>query len=156
MDYTDLNELTRNWFEANARHAWQKKRHVTNVPGIRALPHSSEHKLTQHPEPQQLLPAVRPHTDQRDVWIHNQSLQPMVTLEFMAIEQVLSLVWIRFRYSKRSSSQEAPPGAGRDVEQCWCSTVIAQPSSEELWSPVTCANKELTFKPNYINTAVSC
>lgn len=78
----------------------------------------------------------------------------MVTLEFMAIEQLLSLVWIRFTYAKSSSSQEAPPGAGGDLEPCWCS-VISQHDNEELRSPVTRANKELTFKPNYVNTAVS-
>lgn len=80
----------------------------------------------------------------------------MVTLEFMALEQHLSLVWIRFPYGKSRSSQEVPPGAGGDVEQCWCSTVLSQPDNEELRSPVTRVNKELTFKPNYINTAVSC
>lgn len=44
-----------------------KERCVTNVPGIRALPHHSEHKLTQFPRPEQLLPAVRADTDKRDV-----------------------------------------------------------------------------------------
>lgn len=33
---------------------------------------------------------------------------------------------------------------------------LSQPDNEELRSPVTRMDKELTFKSNYINTAVSC
>lgn len=65
MDYLDLNELTGNCLEAAARHAWQKKRRVTNVPGIRALLRAQTDP--EHPESAQLLPAVRAHTDQKDI-----------------------------------------------------------------------------------------
>lgn len=44
-----------------------ERKDVTNVPGIRALPQPLEHKLTQHPESAQLLPAMRAHTDQKDI-----------------------------------------------------------------------------------------
>lgn len=48
-----------------------------------------------------------------------------------------------------------PERGGGAAEQRWHSAAIAQPDSEELGSPVTHANKELTFKPNHINIAVS-
>lgn len=42
-----------------------------------------------------------------------------------------------------------------DVEQWWYSAAVTQPDNGELWSPDTHANKELTFKPNYVNIDVS-
>lgn len=65
-------------------------------------------------------------------------------------------------YDKTSHSQneaQTVPAAQAQqwgAQQGWCSVAITQPGNEELWSPAAHANKELTFKPNYINTALSC
>lgn len=134
-----------------------KRKDVTNVPGIRALPYPSDHKLTQHPEPEQLLPAVRAHTDQRDVWIHSTAQSPVYGYTWIDGYRASPVPHMdKVQVCQEEQLSGSAPGAGGDVEQCWYSTVISQPDSEELCSPVTCVNRELTFKPNYINTAVSC
>lgn len=88
---------------------------MTNAPGIRHLPHLLGYNMTQHPVSAGVRAWLSAHSESshRPVGYlnpdHSQILQSKVSLEFVAIKQVQSLVYIRFMYAKMNSSQNEGP-----------------------------------------------
>lgn len=156
LDYVDLNELTRNWSEANARYAWQKKNMWQMYQGL-GLSHTLQSTNSPSTQSQSRFCLLWELTQTRGMsestaqpkspvydyaWIYGYRANPVPRMDKVQVCQEEQL---------SGSAPRCRWGCG----QCWYSTVISQPDSEELCSPVTRVNKELTFKPNYINTAVS-